>query len=145
MSIKDLLLEADAIQVGVDIDNWQDVIRQAANPLVNKGFISQNYGEAVIKNTLEHGAYYVFDEGIAIPHARPENGVSRTCFSLVLLKKPVSFAGSGAADIVILFGAQDSNKHIEEGIRAIVDLLDNDVRLSSLRAARSKEEVAALL
>lgn len=145
MSIKELLLEADAIQVGMEIEHWQDVIRQAARPLIKKGFISENYGEAVINNTLEHGAYYVFDEGIAIPHARPEYGVAQTCFSLVVLKHPIRFADSEAADIVILFGAKDSNKHIEEGIRAIVALLDNDVRLARLRAASTKEEVVALL
>ena len=44
-----------------------------------------------------------------------------------------------------MFGAQDSNAHIEEGIRAIISLLDNDERMAKLRAANSKEEVVALL
>lgn len=145
MAIKELLIEANAIQVGVTLTRWQDVIRQAARPLVEKGFISEQYGEAVIENTLEHGAYYVFDEGIAIPHARPECGVKRNCFSLVLLTEPVRFGDSEAVDIVIMFGAQDSNAHIEEGIRAIVELLDNDDRLAKLRAANNTEEVVALL
>lgn len=145
MAIKELLIEANAIQVGVTLSRWQDVIRQAARPLVENGFISEQYGEAVIQNTLEHGAYYVFDEGIAIPHARPECGVKRNCFSMVLLTEPVRFGDSEAVDIVIMFGARDSNAHIEEGIRAIVDLLDNDDRLARLRAANSKEEVVALL
>ena len=102
-------------------------------------------GQAVIDNTLHHGAYYVFDEGIAIPHARPECGVKRNCFSLVVLDKPIQFADSEKADIVIMFGAQDSNAHIEEGIRAIVALLDNNETMEKLRAASSKEEVVALL
>lgn len=145
MTIKDSLVEADAIQVGVQESDWQKVIQLAASPLVKKGYISTQYGQAVIENTLAHGAYYVFDEGIAIPHARPECGVRRNCFSLVLLDKPISFADSEAADIVIMFGAQDSNAHIEEGIQAIVALLDNSERLAKLRAAHSKEEVIALL
>lgn len=145
MAIKELLIAANAIQVGVTLSRWQDVIHQAARPLVENGFISEQYGEAVIQNTLEHGAYYVFDEGIAIPHARPECGVKRNCFSMVLLTEPVRFGNSEAVDIVIMFGARDSNAHIEEGIRAIVDLLDNDDRLARLRAANSKEEVVALL
>ncbi|UNB80010.1 hypothetical protein MJK72_00975 [Klebsiella pneumoniae] len=70
----------------------------------------------MIDNTLNHGAYYVFDEGIAIPHTRPECGVRRnsalawwcwkSLFPLRTVKK---------ADIVIMFGARDSNAHIEEG------------------------------
>ena len=71
MTIKELLIEADAIQVGVVESDWQRVIKLAARPLEAKGFISTEYSQAVIDNTLNHGAYYVFDEGIAIPHARP--------------------------------------------------------------------------
>ncbi|MGF4268854.1 PTS sugar transporter subunit IIA, partial [Klebsiella pneumoniae] len=80
MTIKELLIEADAIQVGVVESDWQRVIKLAARPLEAKGFISTEYSQAVIDNTLNHGAYYVFDEGIAIPHARPECGVRRNCF-----------------------------------------------------------------
>lgn len=145
MTIKTLLIEADAIQVGVSESDWQKVIHLAARPLVAKGYISAEYSQAVINNTLSHGAYYVFDEGVAMPHARPECGVKRNCFSLVLLDKPIRFANSEAADIVIMFGAQDSNSHIEDGIRAIVTLLDNNERMAKLRAANSREEVVALL
>ncbi|MDU4436896.1 MAG: PTS sugar transporter subunit IIA, partial [Pluralibacter gergoviae] len=88
---------------------------------------------------------YVFDEGVAMPHARPESGVKRNCFSLVLLTTPVRFAQSEAADIVIMFGAENSNAHIDEGIRAIIHLLDNDETMAKLRAARSREEVIAIL
>ena len=137
MTIKELLIEADAIQVGVTESDWQKVIQLAASPLVAKGYISADYGQAVIDNTLHHGAYYVFDEGVAIPHARPECGVKRNCFSLVVLNKPIQFADSEKADIVIMFGAQDSNAHIEEGIRAIVALLDNNETMAKLRAASS--------
>ena len=71
--------------------------------------------------------------------------MKRNCLSLVLLEKPIRFAESEAADIVIMFGAQDSNTHIEEGIRAIVALLDNNETMAKLRAASSREEVVALL
>ena len=145
MTIKELLIEADAIQVGVVESDWQRVIKLAARPLEAKGFISTEYSQAVIDNTLNHGAYYVFDEGIAIPHARPACGVRRNCFSLVVLEKPIPFADSEKADIVIMFGARDSNAHIEEGIRSIVALLDNNDTMAKLRTARSREEVVALL
>jgi PTS system ascorbate-specific IIA component len=91
MTIKDLLIEADAIQVGVMESDWRRVIELAASPWWRTG-ISESYSKAVIDNTLNHGAYYVFEEGIAIPHARPECGVKRNCFSLVVLDKPIQFA-----------------------------------------------------
>ncbi|MFV7738066.1 PTS sugar transporter subunit IIA, partial [Klebsiella pneumoniae] len=69
----------------------------------------------------------------------------RTFLSLVVLEKPIPFADSEKADIVIMFGARDSNAHIEEGIRSIVALLDNNDTMAKLRTARSREEVVALL
>lgn len=145
MSIKQLLQEADAIQVGITANDWQDAIALAARPLVKGGYLQPSYPEAVIANTLTHGAYYVFDEGIAIPHARPESGVLKDCFSLLVLTQPISFQGSEKADIVILFGARDSNAHIEEGIRAIVTLLDDEHTLVRLRQASSAAEVIEIL
>lgn len=64
MTIKDLLIEADAIQVGVLESDWRKVIELAASPLVANGYISESYSKAVIDNTLNHGAYYVFEEGL---------------------------------------------------------------------------------
>ncbi|EIB98836.1 PTS sugar transporter subunit IIA [Pantoea anthophila] len=145
MTIKQLLQEADAIQTGIDATDWRQVIALAAAPLVSGGYLHASYSEAVIANTLTHGAYYVFEEGIAIPHARPEAGVIRDCFSLILLKEPISFAGSDKADIVIMFGARDSNAHIEEGIRAIVSLLEDEETLVRLRQASSAAEVIDIL
>ncbi|RJT20430.1 PTS sugar transporter subunit IIA [Buttiauxella izardii] len=145
MAIKQLLIEAQAIQVGVRETDWKKVIQLAAQPLVDNGYILPSYYQAVINNTLEHGAYYVFEEGVAMPHARPECGVMKNCFSLVLLDEPISFADSDKADIVIMFAAMDSNKHIEEGIRAIVNLLGDDDVMAKLRRAKAKEEVIAIL
>jgi len=145
MTIKQLLQEADAIQVGIDATDWRQVIAMAAQPLVSGGYVKASYPEAVIANTLTHGAYYVFEEGIAIPHARPETGVIRDCFSMILLSEPISFEGSDKADIVIMFGARDSNAHIEEGIRAIVSLLEDEDTLFRLRQASSVAEVIAIL
>ena len=145
MSIKRLLQEANAIQVGISATDWRDVIALAAQPLVSGGYVKASYPEAVIANTLEHGAYYVFEEGIAIPHARPETGVLKDCFSMIVLDQPISFEGSDKADIVIMFGARDSNAHIEEGIRAIVTLLEDEETLVRLRQASSAAEVIEIL
>ncbi|MCA4822385.1 PTS sugar transporter subunit IIA [Serratia rhizosphaerae] len=145
MSIKQLLIEANAIQLGVKEQDWQRVITLAAQPLVTQGYIEASYCQAVINNTLAHGAYYVFDEGIAIPHARPECGVIKNCFSLVVLDQPIAFQGSEKADIVILFGATSSDDHIEAGLRAIVEWLDNPQTMAKLRAATQRQQVVEIL
>ena len=66
MTIKELLIEADAIQVGVVESDWQRVIKLAARPLEVKALFRRNIA-AVIDNTLNHGAYYVLMKGLPSP------------------------------------------------------------------------------
>lgn len=145
MGIKDFLSENQCIQVGVDVDSWGEIIEIVATPLITGGFVTRDYPRAVIDNTKEYGAYYVFDEGIAIPHARPECGVIKNCFSMATLKQPVSIHGSEPVDIVVMFGGVDSNAHITEGIASIVALLENEATLAQIRKATSVDEVLRLL
>jgi len=145
MAIKKLLIEAQSIQVGINTSDWKEVIAIAAKPLIDGGYIQESYSQAVIDNTLEHGPYYVFEEGLAIPHARPECGVIKNCFSMVLLSEPISFAGSNKVDIVIMFGATDGKSHIEDGIRSIINLLENEDTMTKLRHVKIKDEVMEIL
>ncbi len=145
MSIKDFLSINQCIQPGVDVGSWVELIVIAAKPLIDGGFVTADYPKAVINNTEEYGAYYVFDEGIAIPHARPECGVIKDCFSMVILKKPISIHGSDPVDIVVMFGGVDSNSHITEGIASIVGMLDDEKTLTQIRQATTVDEVLRLL
>lgn len=145
MTMKAVLTQAQAIQVGVHETSWQAVIRMAARPLIEGEFIRPAYCQSVIDNTLEYGAYYVMGEGVAIPHARPECGVMKNGFSLVLLDTPVIFPGGEAADIVMMFAATDSNSHLQEGISTITGWLDDEDMMMKLRGAGTVEEVIALL
>ncbi|WP_437616586.1 PTS sugar transporter subunit IIA [Erwinia sp. V71] len=127
------------------MSSWSEIIERAAKPLIDGGFVTPEYPQAVINNTLEYGAYYVFDEGIAIPHARPECGVIKNCFSMVTLRHPVSIHGSEPVDIIVMFGGTDSSAHITEGIASIVELLDQEETLSHIRQAETAEEILELL
>lgn len=81
MTIKELLIEADAIQVGVVESDWQRVIKLAARPLEAKGFISAEYSQAVIDNTLNHGAYYVLMKGLPSPMPAPSAASDATALA----------------------------------------------------------------
>ena len=144
MMLKDLTDEK-LIRLNIEAADWEEAIRKSAQPLIDEHKVKPSYVDDMITGVKENGPYIVLTKHVALPHARPECGVKRNCFSLVVLDKPIQFAGSDRADIVIMFGAQDSNAHIEEGIRAIVALLDNNETMARLRAASTREEVIALL
>lgn len=145
MSIKAFLAKNQYIQVQMEVDSWNEIIHQAAKPLIDGGFVTESYPQAVIDNTLEYGAYYVFDEGIAIPHARPECGVIKDCFSMMTLNKPTSINGSPPVDIVVMFGGVNGDSHITEGIASIVGLLEQEETLRHIRQAKTIDEIIGLL
>lgn len=145
MSIKAFLAQNQYIQVRMAVDSWGDVIEKAAKPLIDGGFVTPDYPQAVINNTMEYGAYYVFEEGIAIPHARPECGVIKDCFSMMTLAEPLSINGSDPVDIIVMFGGVNGDSHITEGIASIVGLLEQEETLLQIRQATTIDEILGLL
>jgi mannitol/fructose-specific phosphotransferase system IIA component (Ntr-type) len=61
------------------------------------------------------GPYIVIAPGIAMPHARPEDGVKQVCMSLITLKEPVKFGNetNDPVKLVIEFGAIDNHTHLQ--------------------------------
>ncbi|KML67383.1 PTS sugar transporter subunit IIA [Pectobacterium peruviense] len=145
MSIRNFLLQHNCIQLGMICETWEEAIYCAAQPLINAGCITEDYPIAVIESTKEYGPYYVFDEGIAIPHARPECGVIENCFSLLTLRTPLSIQGSEPVDILIMFGGINSDAHITEGIASIINLLEQDDMLSRIRCATTSDDIVGVL
>lgn len=143
MDIKRNLIDLNAIQVNIAVDDWRDAIRVAAVPLITHRYIEPRYCETIIRNTEQDGPYYVFDEApLAMPHAHPEDGVLKTGFSLVTLESPISFEGSVPVDVVMMFGAINVEMHISEGLQAILLLIEQGQKLAAIRKADS---VASIL
>lgn len=145
MSIRQFLAQNQYIQIGINVEAWEDLIAIAAVPLIKGGFVTAEYPQAVIDNTRKYGAYYVFEEGIAIPHARPECGVIKNGFSLLTLARPVSISDSEPVDIIVMFSGMDSDTHITQGIASIVELLDKAETLAQIRQATTIDEIIRLL
>ncbi|USB43430.1 PTS sugar transporter subunit IIA [Klebsiella africana] len=107
-------LTPDKIKVINSIDSWKNAVRLAAEPLLTQGYMTEQYIEAILKNHEQLGPYYVLAPGLAMPHARPEQGVLRNGLSLLHIKEGVSF-GSAENDpvyVVIMLCARSGDEHI---------------------------------
>ena len=83
--------------------------------LVDTDAVFPSYVDAMVRAVEELGPYMIVAPGIALAHARPEDGVKRMCMSLVRLASPVEF-GSEAndpVDLVFAFGAVDKEAHLQ--------------------------------
>ena len=123
--------------------DWEESVRIAAKPLLEKGFISENYVNSMTNDIKRLGFYIVLREGVAMPHSRPENGVSRTSMSLLKLENPVNY-GDNKVKLIFILAAEDSEKHIE-ALTGFSELLLDDDEVEALMNAKTMEEVTNII
>lgn len=91
------------------MENWPQALELCAKPLLDMQVIEPEYVTAIIQQHHTLGPYYVLAPGLAMPHARPEEGAKGLGLSLLKLKQGVSF-GAGEfdpVDVIIMLAAPD--------------------------------------
>lgn len=108
-------LDREYIRLDVTVNSPEDAIQQSGEVLVNTGDVESRYVEQMISNYHKNGPYFVIAPQIAMPHARPEDGVTRSALSFVRLKEAIAFGhqANDPVQIVISLAASSSNDHLE--------------------------------
>ncbi|WP_027954800.1 BglG family transcription antiterminator [Halobacillus kuroshimensis] len=140
------LLTKDTIQLQEQAPDWEEAIRTAAQPLIDKASIHPDYVEAMITNVKELGPYIVIAPRIAIPHARPESGVEQLGMSLLKLNEPVSFSDKEKhkAQLIIILAAIDNQTHLK-ALAQLTELLSDEKAVDRMIEASSNEEILHLI
>lgn len=120
--------------------DWQEAVKIAAQKLLEKGNIEENYIEKMIENIKKLGPYIVLADDVAMPHSRPEDGVNKTGISLLKLNEGVSFGKETSVRLVFVLAAQDSNSHIEM-ITELVDILQDEEKLTNILQSKTEDEI----
>lgn len=139
-------LTPDKIKVINSIDSWENAVRLVAEPLLMQGYIAGSYIEAILQSHKELGPYYVLAPGLAMPHARPEQGVLRNGLSLLHIKEGVSF-GSTENDpvyVVIILCARSGNEHITM-IGELAEIFSDQQKLHRLLNADDSKAIQAVI
>ncbi len=129
------------IQLGLEVDNWEDAIRQGARPLVEQGFVTPKYVDCMVKNVKTMGPYIVITKGIALPHALSTDGVFRSSISLTTLKNAVSFGHkmNDPVKLVICIATLDKKEHMREMVKLIQFISDKEL-VSQVNEAETPSE-----
>lgn len=106
----------------------EDAIRYAGKLLRQAQACNEQYIDEMVAVYNEFGSIIVLDDGIAMPHARPEKGALKTAFSVVVVKKPLIFQHDefDPVKVIIAITATDSDSHIYL-IQVIADLIERDI------------------
>lgn len=126
--------------------NWQDAVRSAGKYMLAVHGIEDRYITAMIDAVKNIGPYMVIAPGIAIAHARPEDGVKKICMSVVRLKEPVEFGSKNNDPVDLVFGlaALDHDAHIG-ALRDLATLLQDKGAVEKIRKAQSVDEVYSII
>lgn len=127
-------------------DNWRKAVEIALQPMIDTGAVQPRYLNAIYDMHEQIGPYYVLGEGIAMPHARPEEGVNYTALSLLIISEGVNFGSEDNDPVYVIFAlaAIDSHSHIEM-IASLSQLFCQDGVVEQLRQARDKSAVLNIL
>jgi ascorbate PTS system EIIA or EIIAB component len=141
------LLTTDTIRLKAEAADWKAAVRIGVDLLVAAGSVEPRYYDAIVAMTESLGPWYVLAPGLAMPHARPEEGVKLDGFALITLATPVVFGSpdNDPIDILLTLAATSAKTMNEEAIVQVVTLLDDEDRVAGIRAARTRADIETIL
>ena len=140
------MIYSDTILLDVEVKDWEEAVRVSGKLLVKTGFVEERYIDAMIDTVKSMGPYAVIAPGVALPHARPEDGVKKPCMSLVTLKTPVNFGNNGndPVKLVVAFATIDKNAHVN-ALRRLARILGDPEKVEALKNAKDKKLVEKII
>jgi mannitol/fructose-specific phosphotransferase system IIA component (Ntr-type) len=140
------MLSPLTVRARLPASTWQEAIDQVGGLLVDAGAAGPAYIEAMKRVLREMGPYAVIAPGIALLHARPEDGVRLACLAVTTLATPVHFGHSqnDPVDIVVAMGAVDKQAHLAS-LRQLAKMLGDAPTLERIRSATDSHQLLSVL
>lgn len=140
------LLTKDTVQVvdGSDM-NWEDAIKQAAQPLVANGTVGDDYVQAMIDVVKDQGPYINIGPEIALAHSRPRASVKHIGLALMKTNQDVNLVSKDhPVKLWFVLAATDSNSHLSV-IQELSQVLMDPEKQKALLAAQSVDDILDVL
>lgn len=135
------MLKIENIQILESVNDWKEAIHVSVMPLVRSGYVEERYIQGIIDNTLLYGSYYVLAPEIALPHARPEQGVISKQLAITVLRNPIRFTSDGYdVRLLIVLAAENGASHLE-ALKAIAEIISDEQKVQSIIEAKTSDEV----
>lgn len=113
------------------IDNWENAIRKGAELLLENKCIEPRYVDTIIENIKKSGPYILLGNGVAMSHARPENGVLKNGITLLKIKNGVDFDKNNKVFLLFTLAAENNDNH-QELMEEIADFLNKSEEIKRI-------------
>lgn len=150
MNLRESLVANNSIKLHQKAANWEEAIKIGTDMLVATNVIKPEYYTAIVESIKELGPYIILAPGLAMPHARPEQGVNETGFALVTFDTPITFEGEDEpVRMMITLAGSTGDAHME-GLMQITEVLDDEesetgVNIQKFLDCNTSEEVMAVI
>lgn len=135
------LLKEENCTIRESVKDWKEAVHVSLERLIDQGYCTGEYEQAVFDSTAEFGPYYVLTDNMALIHATNKVGVNQTQMAVTVLREPVQFEEDGAdVQILIALCAVDANAHID-GMATVLTLFGDDDKSDEVLAAKTGEEI----
>uniref|UniRef100_UPI003F583965 PTS sugar transporter subunit IIA n=1 Tax=Vibrio cholerae TaxID=666 RepID=UPI003F583965 len=139
------LITSDVIRIYPNAADWQDAV-QSCQALIDNGAVEPRYVDAIFRSHEELGPYYVVGPSMAMPHARPEDGVNRLSLAITVIQQGVHFdsEGNDPVKMLVTLAATDSESHVG-AIAQLAELFMNEEHVEQICNAQTIEDVLAVI
>jgi len=140
------ILTTELISAKFEATSRDEAVTESGRLLVHKGLAEEAYIRAMIKNVEVNGTYIVIAPGIAMPHARPEEGALDIGLSIVTLKEPIPFGHPKNDPVKIVVGlcAIDHQSHLK-ALTELADILMDENKVERLIMAENAEQILDII
>ncbi|ENZ03584.1 hypothetical protein HMPREF1092_00771 [Clostridium thermobutyricum] len=121
------------------VEDYGEGIKISCNMLKEEGIIEEKYYNAIMSKIDEFGPYFCIADGVAMPHARPEDGSIETGVSVVKLNNPVDFLGKQIS-VFFTLSAKDNESHLGL-LRQIAEVCMNKDKLNKIINSNNEKEI----
>lgn len=125
-------------QIDIEISDWREAIRLAAEPLIEDKKIKKQYVSEIIKVIETLGNYMVFIPEIAFVHAEPtlviENSVS-----ILVLKKPIKFGSKKETLVKVIVVLANKNENMN--LVNLINIITKEGNIKKLKEATCYEDI----
>lgn len=140
------LITKETYQVSSQKLGWKEAIRLAAKPLLDQDKITENYPEAMIQKVEEFGPFINLGKGVAIPHARPDEGVNEIGMSMLVLEEPIYLLDNPEQEVrlLICIAAIDNESHLK-ALSHLTTILRDKNHVQTLISSKNYDDIKMII
>jgi len=136
------LLTPEMILCHVHATDWRNVVSIAGDLMEKAGLTTSRYTQAMRELIEREGPYLVIAPGIALLHARPEEGVIKPGLIMMTLSDPVEFGHSTNDPVWLVFGlAATTDKSHVQALAELALMLSEPGTIEALQKSKTKDEL----